>query len=91
MFIFSNFTSIYVHFNPFVSLNCRNFSSEVFGFEPKVKFLNFFLQPNPWRPIFFDKEPPNAQIALQLMPAQWTIPSGSVARESKANNYSMIY
>jgi hypothetical protein len=90
MFIFSNFTSIYVHFNPFVSLNCRNFSSEVFGFEPKVKFLNFFLQPNPWRPIFFDKEPPNAQIALQLMPAQWTIPSGRLQYIKNHLKYKII-
>jgi hypothetical protein len=40
-----------------VLLNYRNFFSEVFGFGPRVKF-SIFLQPNPWRPIFFAKEPP---------------------------------
>jgi hypothetical protein len=54
------------------------FSSEVFGFGPRVKILKPFFQPNPWRPIFVEKEPPNTKIALRLM--QWTIPSGRLQR-----------
>jgi hypothetical protein len=52
------------------------FPSEVFGFGPRVKILNLFFQPNPWRPIFVEKEPPNTKIAPRLMPTQGTIPSG---------------
>jgi hypothetical protein len=52
------------------------FPSAVFGFGPRVKILNLFFNQIRGALFLSKRNPPIQNIALRLMPRQWTIPSG---------------